>query len=90
MQDATSMTGSDCRLEKAVLPGHHQLELNEVYLLPEVCRRLRSGALWGPVAVLSCSWFSQASDNAGQHVSSIPYLSGTELPAISVLQIFVP
>lgn len=47
MQDATSMTGSDCRLEKAVLPGHHQLELNEVYLLPEVCRRLRSGALWG-------------------------------------------
>jgi len=43
----TSMISSDCRLEKIVLPGHHQLELNEVYLLAEVCRRLRSGALQG-------------------------------------------
>lgn len=55
---ATSMISSDCRLEKTVLPGHHQLELNEVYLLAEVCRQLRSGALQGasgsavPLAVL--------------------------------------
>ena len=55
---ATSMISSDCRLEKTVLPGQHQLELNEVYLLAEVCRPLRSGALQGtsgsavPLAVL--------------------------------------
>lgn len=44
---ATSMISSDRRLEKTVLPGHHLLELNEVYLLAQVCRHLRSGALQG-------------------------------------------